>query len=217
MSIRIFLADDHMLVRDGLRFILEAQKDMEIVGEASNGRETIDLVRQLRPDVVVLDIAMPEMNGIEAAEQIRSTCQETKVVILSMHSTSEHIYRALRAGAKGYLLKESAGKEVVDAIRTVSNGQRFLSHKITNLVVEDYINLHENIPAKSPLELLSSREREILQLVVEGKSSPEIAEILFISPKTVDSYRSRVMQKLYVKDITGLVKFAIKHNVTSSE
>ena len=217
MSIHVFLADDHAVVRDGLRFLLEAQPDITVVGDAANGRDAVRLVEQLRPDVVIMDIAMPELNGIEAARRVGELCPTARVMILSMHSTSEHIFRALQAGVQGYLLKESAGVEVVNAVRSLHAGQRYLSQKISNQVLDDYVRQREIAQAKSPLAGLSPREREVLQLVVEGRSSAEIASVLFISPNTVDTYRSRLMRKLGVNDLPGLVKFAIQHGLTSLE
>ncbi len=215
MPIRVFLADDHAVVRDGLRFILENQGDISVVGEAADGRLTVREVQRLRPDVVIMDIAMPEMNGIEATQQVRSSCPSTQIVILSMHATVEHIFQALQAGARGYLLKESAGKEVVEAVRVVSGSRRYFSQGISETVIDEFIRTDRAAHGKSPLESLSSREREILQLVVEGQSSAEIAEVLRISPKTVETYRSRLMQKLGLSDLPSLVKFAIQHGLTS--
>jgi DNA-binding NarL/FixJ family response regulator len=217
MSITVFLADDHAVVRDGLRFLLEAQNDIEVVGDAPNGRDAVRQVAQLRPDVAVVDIAMPDLNGIEATRQIREICPSTQVIILSMHSTTEHVFRALQAGARGYLLKESAGVEVVNAVRAVHAGRRHLSEKISDQVIDDYMRQREAVEAESPLARLSPREREILQLVVEGKSSAEIAGVLSLSPKTVETYRSRLMQKLGISDLPGLVKFAIQHGLTPLE
>ena len=214
MAIRVLLVDDHAVVRDGLRFLLEAGGNITVVGEAADGRQAVRQVQALLPEVVVMDIAMPELNGIEATQQIRQACPSTQVVILSMYATKEHILRALRAGANGYLLKESAGQEVVDAIRAVRAGRRYLSQSITETVIDDYVHERQAPPAQSPLERLSSREREILQLVVEGKSSTEIAEILYLSPKTVETYRSRLMRKLGLSDLPSLVKFAIQHGLT---
>lgn len=215
MSIRIFIADDHGVVRDGLRFLLEAQKDFTVVGDAADGLETVSRVRQLCPDVVVMDIAMPNMNGIEATLRIRELCPATQVVILSMYANSEHIFRALQAGALGYVLKESAGRNVVRAVRRVRMGHRYLSHSIMETLIDDYIHQHQAGPEHSPLERLSSREREILQLVVEGKSSVEIADLLCISHKTVETYRSRVMNKLGTGNLPALVRFAIQHHLTA--
>jgi DNA-binding NarL/FixJ family response regulator len=217
MSIKLFLADDHAVVRDGLKFLLEAQQDIEVVGDADNGRDAVRLVAQLHPDIVILDIAMPGLNGIEAAGQIREACPSTQVIMLSMHSTSEHVFRALQAGARGYLLKESAGVEVVNAIRAVLAGRRYLSQKISDQVIDDYVSRRETVGAESPLARLSAREREVLQLVVEGKSSADIAETLFLSPKTVETYRSRLMKKLGISDLPSLVKFAIQHGLTPLE
>lgn len=214
MPIRVFLADDHAVVRDGLRFVLESQGDISVVGDAADGRLTVREVQRLRPDVVIMDIAMPEMNGIEATQQIRDTCSSTQVVILSMHATAEHIFRALQAGAKGYLLKESAGRELVEAVRAVCASRRYVSQGISDTVIDEFIRTDRAGHGKSPLESLSTREREILQMVVEGKSSAEIAEVLRISPKTVETYRSRLMQKLGLSDIPSLVKFAIQHGLT---
>jgi DNA-binding NarL/FixJ family response regulator len=209
--IKVLLADDHAVVRDGLRVLLEAQSDISVVENAANGRQAVRLALQLHPDVVVMDIAMPELNGIEATQQIHDASPSTQVLILSMHSTTEHIFRALRAGARGYLLKDSAGTEVVDAVRAVHAGRRYLSQKIASTVLDDYISERHR---SSPLDSLSPRERQILQLVAEGKSSAEAAALLFLSPKTVDTYRSRMMQKLSIGDLPTLVKFAIQHGVT---
>ena len=215
MSISVFIADDHTVVRDGLRLLIETQSDMKVVSEASNGREAARQVLHANPDVVIMDLAMPELNGVEATRQIRENCPATKVIILSMHSSSEHIFQALKAGAHGYLLKESAGMEVISAIRVVHTGKRYLSEKIGDQMIDEYIHNREIVETGSPLSKLSTREREILQLVVEGKSSIEIAQTLFISPKTVETYRSRLMQKLGINDLPGLIKFAIQHGITS--
>jgi DNA-binding NarL/FixJ family response regulator len=217
MMIRVLLADDHAVVRDGLRYILEAQADISVVGEAGNGLDAVTQVRRLKPDVVVMDIAMPGLNGIEATRQIRMQLPKTQVVMLSVYSSSEHIYRALKAGARGYLLKESAGAEVVIAVRAVYAGRRYLCEKIADTMIDAYVEQREAAEAKSPLERLSSREREVLQLVVEGKSSKEIANIVHLSPKSVETYRSRLMKKLGVHDLPSLVKFAIQHGLTTLE
>jgi DNA-binding NarL/FixJ family response regulator len=215
MSISVLIADDHAVVRDGLRLLIETQSDMKVVSEASNGREAARQVLRSNPDVVIMDLAMPELNGVEATRQIHENCPATKVIILSMHSSSEHIFQALKAGAHGYLLKESAGMEVISAIRVVHSGKRYLSEKIGGQMIDEYIHNREIVETGSPLSKLSSREREILQLVVEGKSSADIAQTLFLSPKTVDTYRSRLMQKLGINDLPGLTKFAIQHGITT--
>lgn len=214
MTIKVLLADDHAIVRDGLKMVLQAQTDIRVVGEATDGRGAVQQAVQHEPDVAVMDIAMPLLNGIEATEQIRDRCPETEVLILSMHSNAEHIFRALQAGALGYVLKESAGAEVIDAVRSVYAGKRYLGGKIADTVIEDYIRQRHTA---SPLESLSPRERQILQLVVEGRTSAEIAEVLSLSPKSVETYRSRMMQKLGICDMPSLVKFAIQHGLTSLE
>lgn len=217
MSITLFLADDHGVVREGLRLLLETQPDFQVLDEASNGREAIHKIIQECPDIAILDIAMPELNGIEVTQQIRESCPATQVIILSMHSSSGHIARALQAGARGYVLKSSVGAELVDAVRTVQVGRRYLSEKISNHIVDDYLRQLEASEGDSPLAHLSPREREVLQLVVEGKSSVQIASLLSLSPNTVDTYRSRLMQKLGLEDLPSLVKFAIQHGLTPLE
>lgn len=214
MSISVLLVDDHSIVRDGLRVLLEAEGDIQVVGGAANGLEAVRMVRELKPDVVVMDLAMPDLNGTEATAQIHEVSPTTEVLVLSMHSTAEHILRAFQAGARGYVLKESAGPEVVAAVRTVHRGTRYLSHKIVGTVLEDYIRPERTT---TPLETLSRRERQILQLIAEGKSTAETAKVLFLSPKTVDTYRSRIMQKLGVANFAALVRFAVQHGVTPLE
>jgi DNA-binding NarL/FixJ family response regulator len=195
----------------GLAALLVAQPDIRIAGTAGNGREALAGVLQAKPAVVILDIAMPEMNGIEAARQIHAALPQARIVILSMHAGAEHVFQALEAGARGYLLKESAAKEIVDAVRTVQLGRRYLSAKVAE-VLADRVGRRT---AVSPLESLSARERQILKLVADGLSSVRIAEMLHLSPKTVDTYRSRLMEKLNLSDIASLVKFAIQHGLTS--
>jgi len=214
MTIRVLLVDDHAIVRDGLRFLLEAHEEFDVVGGAANGREAVRAARDLQPDVVIMDLAMPELNGTEATQQIHEACPATHVLVLSMHSTAEHIYRAFQAGAQGYLLKESAGPELLAAVRTVHAGRRYLSQKIAETVVDDYIRERH---AASPLDSLSARERQILQSIAEGKSSAETARALCLSPKTVETYRSRMMKKLGIADFPALVRFAIQHGLTPLE
>ena len=215
MPISVFLADDHPVVRNGLQLILQAEADIKVVGEAADGHEAIRRVEKTKPDVIVMDIAMPGLNGIEATKKICAACPGARVLILSMHATAEHIYQALQAGAQGYLLKESAGNEVIKAVRALCRGKRYLSEKISETVVNDYLQQRELEKKKSPLESLSDREREILQLAAEGKTSAEIGHILFISPKTVETYRSRMMQKLGITDHAALIKFAIQYGLTT--
>ncbi len=210
MAIRVILADDHTIVLDGLRLLLEGQPDIKVIGTASNGLEVVRQVETLHPDVVIIDIAMPELNGVEATRQIHEIAPDTHVVILSMYSSTEHIFQALRAGALGYVLKESAGAELVEAVHTVKVGRPYLSQKLT-VVMNDDSSRHKD---RSPLERLTSREVQVLQLTVEGKSAAEIAASLSLSPKTVETYRSRLMHKLGLTDLPSLVKFAIQHGLT---
>ena len=214
MSITVLLADDHAVLRQGLRVLLESNDDIKVVGEASNGREAVQKVLNLEPDVVIMDIAMPVLNGIEAMRQILAALPLSKVIILSMYSTSEHVRRSLKAGACGYVIKESAGGDVADAVRTVVTGRRYLSEMITETVLDDYLHQHGPTAVEGPLAQLSDRERQIVQLVVDGKTSQQISTELFLSPKTVDTYRSRAMQKLGITDLTDLIKFAIQQGLT---
>ncbi len=217
MNISVLLADDHAVVRDGLRMILESQADIQVLGTAADGRQAVEKARKLKPDVIVIDIAMPELNGIEATYQILQENPSIRVVILSMHATPEYIYRTLEAGALGYLLKESASLEVIAAVRAAFAGQRYLSRRISDTLVDDYLQLQKGMSEIDPLKSLTGREREVLQLVVEGHTSEEIADDLALSPKTVASYRSRLMKKLGLDDLPSLIKFAILHGITSLE
>lgn len=216
-KIKILLADDHRILREGLRHILNAQDDMVVVGEVEDGQKAFKEAVKIKPDVVIMDISMPVLNGVEATRQILSQNPSLKIVILSMHHSTEHIYQAFKAGAKGFVIKDVAGKELIQAIRAVYQDRRYLSRKVDELLIEDYLRQRQRGEPRSPLEALTPREREILQMVVEGKTSAAIAEILFISPKTVETYRSRLMQKLGLKDMAGLVKFAIAHGLTGLE
>ena len=216
MKTTVFLADDHAVVRDGLRSYLQSQPDFQVVGDAPNGRRAVHDITRLAPQIVVMDISMPDLNGVEAARQLREFCPDARVIILSIHANAEYVYRALEAGARGYLLKESAAAELALAIRTVREGRRYLSRKIADLMVRDRLRTGtDRLP--DPLQLLSGREREVLQLVVEGRSSAEIAQLLSLSPKTVETYRCRLMEKLGIENIVSLIKFAIQHGVTSLE
>ncbi|MFA7404421.1 MAG: response regulator transcription factor [Pelobacteraceae bacterium] len=216
MSVKIVIADDHDVVRQGLKMIIfESLSDMVIVGEASNGREALAQAEALRPDVIIMDIGMPELNGIEATRMICECVPSIKTVMLSMHHTNEHVFRAMQAGARAYILKESAGSCIVNAIRAVMKG-----HQYFGVGVEDpskTCSFDHRSSLKSPVDSLSQREREVIQFVVEGKSSAVIAEILLLSPKSVETYRSRLMLKLRVNNIPSLVKFALLHGITSTE
>jgi DNA-binding NarL/FixJ family response regulator len=214
MTIRVLLADDHKIVRDGLRALLEREPDILVVGDVANGSEAVRQVELLHPHVVVMDIAMPDMNGLDATQRVRQVSPGTQVVILSMYSTAEHLNRALRAGALGYVLKESAGSEVVTAIRTVHMGQHHLSPGISETMIAEYLQQRQNALSTDPFERLSANERRVLQHVVEGKSSAAIAAVLGLSPKTVETYRSRLMRKLGVADLPSLIRFAIQNGLT---
>lgn len=210
MTIRVLLADDHAVMREGLRALLTASLGISVIADVSNGREALRRVEELKPDVLVMDIAMPDVNGIEAAHMIRAKSPTTRIIMLSMHSTSEHVYRAIEAGASGYVLKESAGAELIAAVHAVQAGQRYFSPALRGV----FEVVTRRSGRESPLESLSTRERQVLQLVVEGKSSAVIAGIVHLSPKTVETYRSRLMKKLGVADVPALVKFAIQHGLT---
>jgi len=210
MTVTVLLADDHAVVRDGLRALLESGQDLQVVGVAGNGRDAVTEVQRLHPDIVIMDIAMPELDGVEATRRIVEKCPGTRVLILSMYLSAEHIHRALQAGAQGYVLKESAGDEVVEAIRALRAGKRYLSHRITETVIDDYLRDGANV---SPIDSLSLRERDVLQLVVEGRTNAAVAQALSLSPKTVETYRARIMRKLKVHDTVELVKFAMRHGL----
>jgi two-component system, NarL family, response regulator NreC len=206
--IRILLADDHAVVRQGFKMILAAQPDMEIVGEAGNGRETVELAEKLRPEVVVMDVSMPELNGIEATRRLASSTPHTRVVALSMHKDSVYVREILRAGARGYLLKESLAGDLVAAVRAVASGEGYLSPAVSNAVLDDYRRHVTN-----PVDLLTSREREVLQMLAEGKTNKEIAVVLNLSVYTVDAHRGRIMEKLNLHSINELVRFAVRNGV----
>jgi len=210
--IRILLADDYAIVREGLRALLENQPDMQVVALADSGSKAVRLVDEFEPDVVIMDISISGLSGIEAMQKMLARHPDIKVVVLSIKDTSPYIIRALNAGADGYLFKETAGLDVVEAVRVVVRGERYLSQQVLELLDAGASKKHRG---SNPLEKLSSRELEVLQLVAEGKTSQEIAKLLSISPKTVDTYRSRLMGKINVKDITGLVKFAVRNGVVS--
>jgi DNA-binding NarL/FixJ family response regulator len=206
--IRILLADDHAVVRQGFKMILAAQPDMEIVGEAANGREAVELAQQLSPDVVVMDVSMPELNGIEATRRLASLVSRARVVALSMHKDSVYVREILRAGARGYLLKDSGAADLVAAIRAVASGESYLSPAVSNAVLDDYRRI-----ATNPIDLLTSREREVLQLLAEGKTNKEIANVLNLSVYTVDAHRGRIMEKLNLHSIGELVRFAVRNGL----
>jgi two-component system, NarL family, response regulator NreC len=211
MTIRILIADDHGVVAEGLKHLVEAQQDMEVVAIVGDGREAVRVAKEIKPDVVLMDLSMPELNGADATRAILERDAECKVIVLSMYAEREYVRRALKAGASGYVVKRSAAKEVVDAIRAVHAGQRYLSPRVADVVIDDYA-----ADGKADLlEKLSSREREVLQLLAEGRTGSEIAQRLTLSQKTVETYRARLVEKLGIRDVAGLVKFAIQRGLVS--
>lgn len=217
MKTTILLADDHPVVRDGLQMLLEAQRDMKVVASVGTGKDAVREALRLRPDVVVMDIVMPELNGIDATARIMEKLPSTRVVILSMYASPEYIYRAFHAGACGYVFKESAGSEVTAAIRAAREGRRYMSEEASDAVMEGFMQVGSFLNTESPFARLSRREREVLQLLVEGKTGTEIAREVFLSPKTVDTYRRRIMTKLGVKGMPALIRFAIQNGLTGTD
>ncbi len=206
--IRILLADDHALVRQGLGMILGAQPDMEIVGQAGNGNEAIEMAEKLKPDVVVMDVAMPELNGIEATRRLAVALPRTRVLALSMHKDSVYVREILRAGARGYLLKDSADADLINAVRAIAKGEGYISPAVSDAVLSDY-RKH----VTDPLDLLTSREREVLQHIAEGKTNKEIATSLNLSVYTIEAHRGRIMEKLNLHSTGELVRFALRNGL----
>jgi DNA-binding NarL/FixJ family response regulator len=215
MSTNVFLIDDHTLVRSGVRALLEKAGDVTVVGEAATGKEAIEACERLRPHVVLADVEMRDLNGIETTRRIRATYPDTHVIMLSMYADRQYVFESLRAGALGYVLKDAAVAELLTAIRSVACGKRYLSPALSDLVMEDYVRRANGQTSPSALDKLSAREREILQLVAEGYSSAEVAARLAISVRTVDTHRFKVMQKLDIHSIAGLTRFAIASGLTS--
>jgi two-component system response regulator NreC len=211
-KIRVLLADDHTILRDGIRALIDGQDDMVVIGEAEDGQATVRLVAKLQPEVVVMDIAMPLLNGLEATRQIQRDFPQVKVLILTMHENEEYIRQVLAAGALGYVLKDAAARDLLGAIRSVYNGEAVLSPAITRLVIEDYLRWGEIQPADNS-DGLTSREREVLQLIAEGYTNKEIAEILNLSVKTIQSHRTNLMNKLDLHDRGELIKYAIQKKI----
>ncbi len=214
-KLRILLADDHIVMRTGLRALLERQPNLEVVGECENGRETVKLAASLRPDVVVMDVGMPILNGIEATKMIVSKHPTTAVVILSMHADESYVMRALKAGARGYLLKDSAADDLISAIQAVSQNKSFFAPKVSRILAEDYVRVLKQKGAVDSYDLLTDREREILQLLAEGKANKEVATSLNISPYTVETHRGHILQKLNLHNSAELVLYAVRKGIIS--
>ena len=214
MTIDVFLADDHAIVREGLQHILDAQPDIRVIGQAPDGQSAIDGVLSAHPDVAVLDISMPPPSGVEAARRIRETCPGTQIVVLSMLCSQEHVSRALKVGVRGYVLKECAGAELVEAVRAVHRGHSYMSQRVSDVMLANFV---DDDQGGAPLAELSDREREVFHLVIEGLSSSDIGKALTLSPKTIETYRSRIHRKLGTHDVPELIKFAIRHDIVSIE
>jgi two-component system, NarL family, response regulator NreC len=212
-EIRILLADDHTVMRAGLRLLLERERDMTVVGEAADGRQAVDLADSQNPDVAVIDIAMPNLNGIEATRQIAGKHPHTAVVILSMHSDESYVIRALKAGARAYLLKDSAEADLIGAVRAVREGKSFFSPAVSKMLLEDYVRRLEQRGQEDSYELLTNREREILQLLAEGKSNKEVAALLNVSLYTVETHRSHILQKLGLHTVPDLILYAVRKGI----
>jgi DNA-binding NarL/FixJ family response regulator len=214
-TIRILLADDHTVMRSGLRLLLERQPNLQVVGEAADGREAVELAASERPNVVVMDIAMPNLNGVEATRQITNRSPDTAVVILSMHSDESYVIRSLKAGARAYLLKDSAEADLIAAIHAITEGKSFFSPAVRQILKEDYVHQLREVGAEDSYELLTTREREVLQMVAEGKSNKEVANLLNLSLYTVETHRTHILQKLNLHSVPELILYAVRKGIIS--
>lgn len=215
MTIRVLIAEDHQIIIDGLKSLLHKENDIEVVGQSHTGHQTIELVRELKPEIVLMDIGIPGLNGIEVTRMITHDFENLKVIALSMHSERKFIIEMLKAGASGYLLKDCAFDEVVKAIRTVSNAQHYLSPSITDTVIQNAVTEQKAVP--SAFSLLTDRERQVLQLLAEGRTTRQAASDLHISPKTVETHRSKIMEKLNLDNLADLTKYAVREGLTTLE
>jgi len=213
IMIKVLLVEDQTLPRAGFRALLDTSDALEVVGEAANGREAVKQAKKLNPDVILMDVAMPEMNGIEATRQIHAAQPQVRILMLSMHTNRQYLFESLRAGAAGFVPKDSAFTELVSAIQSVMTSGTYLSPPLAHLVLDDYFRRAQGKNEMSEVEILSSREREVLQLIAEGNSSAEIAQSMHISARTVDTHRHNIMKKLDIHSIAGLTKFAIRHGL----
>lgn len=214
MGIRILIADDHKIVREGLRNLIEKRPEMEVIGEAEDGRTAVKLAKELLPDIIIMDVAMPEMNGIEATRQIITGAPHVKIIALSMHSDRRFIVEVLKEGASGYLLKDCAFEELVNAINAILTNRIYLSPRIADIVIKEYVNLFPRVEV-SVYSALTHREREVLQLLAEGKSTKDIASRLNVSVKTVETHRQQIMDRLGIHSVAELTKYAIREGMTS--
>lgn len=213
--IRILLADDHTVVRKGLRLLLESQPDFQVIADAANGRETVALATRYTPDVVVMDVAMPELNGIEAARQISAKLPHTAIVFLSMHSDEGYVLKALKSGARAYLLKDSAENDLINAVKAVREGKAFFSPAISKMLIEDYVRQMQQRAVEDSYDLLTTREREMLQLFAEGKNNKDVANMLNLSLYTVETHRSNILKKLNLHSSAELILYAVRKGVIS--
>jgi DNA-binding NarL/FixJ family response regulator len=215
--IRVLIAEDHLMVRAGIRALLEKAGDIHVLGEASNGQEAIEMAEQFKPDVLIMDIMMPRLNGIQAAEKMRDLRPPSNILLLSMYSDEGFVHQALQCGVKGYVLKSSVSDELLWAVRAVASGKTYLSSPVSEVLVESTINPHAGPQDGDPLSNLSPREKEILQLIAEEYTSAEIGKMLFISEKTVEKHRARLMEKLSVRNLAGLVRVAVKFHLVDRD